>query len=73
MSNSELVNQMVFGATDFCESLPMCEAYMTPKWNSIIADCMKKDPNSLPLLILLFYDDFRKYKMELWRNVYVNS
>ncbi len=39
------------------------ELYESVEWNTIVKDTRKRTPNALPIGILLFYDDFRKYGM----------
>ncbi len=60
LANDNLISSMNF---DSEEHHLMHEVHHSPEWRRIINETKQIWPNSLPVILLLFYDDFRKFKM----------
>ncbi len=60
MTDTELVSQMEFGTPQVDT---MSEVWHSPSWKNIIDEMKRSRPGTLPIIIMLFYDDFRKFKM----------
>ncbi len=62
MADDKLLSKMTFSSVESRETTIISEIWQSVKWNEIVLSMNKKNPDSLPIVILLFYDDFRKYK-----------
>ena len=63
LADEELVSHMEFGIPQCVDGL-VSEVHQSPKWKLIVEDMNKSRPGALPLIILLFYDDFRKFRLD---------
>lgn len=64
LNNDQLMRRMVFTlAPDISNNTYITELYHSEGWNNAIRMMNYVAPDALPILMLLFYDDFRKYKL----------